>query len=176
MNSSEKLVKQLTSPAPGVIITASGEFVDIFSPQSEQINIEDIAHALSNICRFGGHTRHFYSVAEHSVRCSLIVAKKHRLAALLHDASEAYLLDIPRPVKTYLKDYRKQEDLFMKLIAEKYNFKYPLDTEVTEADDVMLESEIHNIVLTSNWETLTPGHAKDTFIHLFNSLIKKAKR
>jgi hypothetical protein len=79
--------------------TASGGQFWPIDPRAEEVLIWDIAHALSNQCRFAGHCRTFYSVAEHSVRVSLIVPEGEMLAALLHDAVEAYLVDLPRPVK-----------------------------------------------------------------------------
>lgn len=69
------------------------------APSRELINIIDIAHALSNICRFTGHTRDFYSVAQHSVLVSNYVPAGYELAGLLHDATEAYLNDIAAPLK-----------------------------------------------------------------------------
>ena len=74
-------------------------------PRPEEVAVEDIAHALSQQCRYAGHTRVFYSVAEHSVWCSRLVPPRHALAALLHDAAEAYLVDLPRPVKRNVPGY-----------------------------------------------------------------------
>ena len=79
-------------------MTASGLGFDPEDPKPEAIVIEDIAHALSNICRFGGHTGSFYSVAQHSVLVSLHTNAKFARAGLMHDASEAYIGDIIRPV------------------------------------------------------------------------------
>ncbi|MEM4379972.1 MAG: hypothetical protein QXL01_04720, partial [Thermoplasmatales archaeon] len=79
------------------IETYSGKKFDYLA-QSE-LDIEDIAHALSNLCRFNGHTRVFYSVAEHSVNVSSMVPPELKIAALLHDAAEAYIGDVPSPLK-----------------------------------------------------------------------------
>ena len=76
------------------------------NPTEEEICIEDIAHALALTCRFGGHCSKFYSVAEHSIRVSNIVPETLRLQALLHDAHEAYLHDVPRPIKEDIPQYK----------------------------------------------------------------------
>lgn len=68
-------------------------------PTSSEIDIRDIAHSLALTCRFGGHCSRYYSVAEHSVRVSMLVDDKSKLSALLHDAAEAYVPDIPSPIK-----------------------------------------------------------------------------
>lgn len=90
-----------------VIQTFTGRMVDVTNPKREDIALADIAHALANTCRFNGHTREFYSVAQHSVLASLLVDAPDandrddlmlQRAALLHDAHEAYLGDIPRPL------------------------------------------------------------------------------
>lgn len=81
------------------IQTYTGIAFDVLVPKPEQIAIEDIAHALSNLCRFAGHCRAFYSIAQHSVLVSRAVPPEHALQALLHDAPEAYCVDIPRPLK-----------------------------------------------------------------------------
>lgn len=81
------------------ISTYSGRQFDIFNPQAESVHLEDIAHALSMNCRYNGHVERFYSVAEHSVVASLHCNQDHALAVLMHDAAEAYLTDIPRPIK-----------------------------------------------------------------------------
>jgi hypothetical protein len=95
---------------PGVneIETSSGRYVDTHSPQADTITLEDIAHALSMTCRYGGHCHRFYSVAEHAVAVSRRVERKGvtepeiLLDALHHDDAEAYLGDIPRPMKPLL--------------------------------------------------------------------------
>lgn len=126
---------------PGIIRTFTGIYINVFNPKPEDICIEDIAHALSNLCRFSGHTVQFYSVAEHSIRVAELVEPQHKLAALLHDASEAYLLDIPTPIKSLFPEYSKAENKLMEVIAEKFGFEYPLPAEVKLADKAMLEFE-----------------------------------
>src|ERR1017187_10636100 len=79
----------------GSITTFSGIHFWPLLPNPADIRIEDIAHALSNQCRFAGHAREFYSVAEHSVRVSQLCPPEDALWGLLHDASEAYLTDVP---------------------------------------------------------------------------------
>ena len=92
-------------PAPGPYLqTVSGRWVNPLDPDPEQFDIEDIARALGNLCRFGGHCRAFYSVAQHSVIVSELVQQRAGdvedvFAALMHDASEAYLGDMPHPLK-----------------------------------------------------------------------------
>ncbi len=106
----------------GKIRVHSGIMIDPLNPKCQEISIEDIAHGLSMICRFAGHTKYFYSVAEHSIITSYRVENKHKLAALLHDASEAYLLDIPSPLKKKLRRYKNAEYKLMRIIAEKFKF------------------------------------------------------
>lgn len=89
------------------IETFTGQFVNTKDPQPETIRLEDIAHALSNTCRYGGHCKRFYSVAEHAVFVSYRLQRKGfgrvtQLAGLHHDDAEAYLNDIPRPMKPLL--------------------------------------------------------------------------
>jgi hypothetical protein len=92
-------------PAPGPYLqTVSGRWVNPFDPDPEQLDAGDIARALANQCRFGGHCRAFYSVAQHSVIVSMLVEAEggdveDTFAALMHDASEAYLGDMPHPLK-----------------------------------------------------------------------------
>lgn len=126
---------------PGVIRTFTGKMINVFEPDPELICIEDIAHALSNLCRFGGHTSRFYSVAEHSLRVAAIVPFKHRIAGLLHDASEAYLVDLPSPIKYFIPKYQEYEQNLMLAIAEKFGFGFPLHSEVVRADRQLLEVE-----------------------------------
>jgi hypothetical protein len=133
------------------IETFSGLFVDYDDPQPEQISIYDIAHALSQICRFGGHTRVFYSVAEHSILVSRLLGKDRslpRLAALLHDAHEAYLGDIPTPLKNALgPEYRVMVDRLDRAIVAAVGLRPDEfhDPAVVWADAVALRLEAHKL-------------------------------
>jgi len=132
---------------PNCIRTFTGKNVNVIDPDPETICIEDIAHALSFQCRFGGHLPSFYTVAQHSCYCARGVAHELRLDALLHDASEAYLLDIPSPVKSQLTNYKEMEDNLMLAIADKFGFAYPLDPEVKKIDKELMEWEWKHIML-----------------------------
>lgn len=124
----------------------SGVNFYFLEPKADQILIEDIAHALSMQCRFAGHIRKFYSVAEHSINVARLVPNEMKLQALLHDASEAYLTDIPSPIKVLLPDYMKIEDVVQRAICEKYNVGYPFEPEVKEADKACLIAEARNML------------------------------
>lgn len=107
------------------ITTASGVRFTPFSPQAEQIRAADIAHALSNLCRANGHCRHFYSVAQHCINCAREAAAREysrrvQIACLLHDASEAYLSDITRPVKRNIPIYLDFEKVLQDKIFETF--------------------------------------------------------
>lgn len=128
------------------IITHSGKMFDFVNPHPDQICIEDIAHALSNICRFTGHTKFFYSVAQHSIFTSYIVPKPHKLAALLHDAAEAYINDIAKPLKQILPDYAAIEERVERVIFAKFGVPYPLPDCVKRADLVMLATEQRDVL------------------------------
>jgi len=159
---------------PNCIRTFTGIYMNVFEPTLEMICIEDIAHALSNQCRFGGHLPQFYSVAQHSLICSQTVGDEYKLQALLHDASEAYLLDIPRPIKQGLSNYKEIEDKLMILIAEKFGFKYPLESPVKEIDNEMLQFEWEHLMLQKplidNFVCWSAGYAKNRFLSMFEIL------
>jgi 5'-deoxynucleotidase YfbR-like HD superfamily hydrolase len=159
-----------------VIRTFSGVWFNAFEPTEVMINIEDIAHALSHQCRFGGHLPRFFSVAQHSIFTSLIVQPEHKLAALMHDASEAYLLDIPRPIKNKLANYIEIEDGLMGVIALKYGFQWPLHDEVKKADEFMLQKEWNEVMMgkPTDIEFFSQAHAKQLFINEFNKLYGQA--
>lgn len=160
---------------PNCIRTFTGKYVNVFEPTPEMICIEDIAHSLSFQCRFGGHLPEFYTVAQHSILCSQMVEKEFKLAALLHDASEAYILDIPSPIKKGLSNYKEIEDNLMKVIAAKFDFKYPLPTEVKLADLGLLNLEWNSLMINEqkdDFEYMTSKYAKATFLEIFNRLTK----
>lgn len=151
-----------------VVRTNSGRYVNILKPDPDDILIEDIAHQLSNICRFGGIVNHHYSVAEHSIWVSHQC--KNELAGLLHDASEAYLQDIPSPLKKHLPGYMKIEKRFQKVIAKKFGIKYPFPQDVNEADKMALEFEFANYVLDDKNVDLPKRDIKQLFLDRFNEL------
>lgn len=130
------------------ILTYSGKLFDVLNPDPHLIDLFDIAAALSKLCRFGGHCRHFYSVAEHSVLAADLIQQCYpgdsTLAkwALLHDASEAYMVDIPRPVKRQLQDYVRLEDAIQETIAHRFDLPWPIPQEVHQADGDMLMLEL----------------------------------
>ena len=99
------------------------EEVSNANPKTENIRVLDIAHALSNICRYGGHCTRFYSVAQHSVFCSKQLGTPlEQMEFLMHDASEAYLIDLPRLIKRGMPMYREIEDNLLYVIFKHFGF------------------------------------------------------
>lgn len=124
------------------ITTLCGKFFDILNPEEYQYDIEEIATALSNLCRYTGHVNTFYSVAEHSVLVSRIVPEKLALAGLLHDASEAYLGDVSSPLKKLLPEYQAIEERVQRAIAASFGLGNDFDhPAVHEADKRMYWQE-----------------------------------
>lgn len=157
------------------IRTFSGIYVDVFDPNPEMFKIEDIAHALSNLCRWGGHTRRFYSVAQHSCYCASIISSENAMAALLHDASEAYLVDLPRPIKHQMPQYIEVERNLLKVIFETFNLDFPLHDEVKEVDDWVLNMEHDRLILNDNMPTWGPEIARFEFMKMYRKLSKNGK-
>lgn len=127
----------------------SGAYFDFREPRFWQITIEDIAHALSNICRFTGHVREFYSVAQHSVLVSNIVPAKHALAGLLHDATEAYIGDMSSPLKTLNPAYKEIEHRIWAQIAMRFKLPWTLPAAIKEADNIALVTERRDLMPNS---------------------------
>lgn len=123
------------------IITFSGKAFNLIEPQREQIVIEDIAHALARENRFNGHTKAAYSVAQHCYHASFCVPPEFALEALMHDAAEAYIKDIPSPIKLLLPDYRALEQRVEMAICERFGLPLALSSCVKYADLIMLASE-----------------------------------
>ena len=117
-------------------------------PNPADILIADIAHALAHQCRFGGHASKFYSVAEHSVHVSRLCLHEHALLGLLHDASEAYLVDLPRQLKLLpeFAAYREAERRLQRAVAVRFGLSEEQPASVTEADDTMLWIEAHSLL------------------------------
>lgn len=131
------------------IETRSGKRVSVQNPQPDQFDIKDIAYALSNTCRFNGHCAGFYSVAEHSVVVALRLPPELRLAGLLHDATEAYLGDIPSPIKQFLPDYANIEGRFDSAIKQAFSL-YNIGVDeyklIKQADHDALFTEAHFLI------------------------------
>jgi len=121
--------------------TYTGRAFYPMAPEVDDIDPLDIAHALSLLCRYGGHVSRFYSVAEHCVLMSWAVAPEHALWALLHDASEAYLGDMIRPLKHALPDYQHAEDRLMAVICDRFGLDQQCPPEVKAADNRILHDE-----------------------------------
>lgn len=130
--------------------TFTGLKFDVFDPDPAAIVIEDIAHALSLKCRYNGHCNRFYSVAEHSwLMSSLFVEPELRRAALLHDAAEAYLCDLPSPIKHTgsMHAFRSLEDLLQAEIYTKFELPPKKFEQIDEADKWMLLQEVLSPVI-----------------------------
>ena len=156
----------------------------------KDIDIEDIAHALSMLCRANGHINNFYSVAQHSICCALEAekrgySKRVQLLCLLHDASEAYIGDMVRPLKIQIPQFSIFEDKLERTILSALNIEYPDEEElklVKAVDDSMLYNEFKlmhgdllfdealeiNITLSTQFRSFKEVEAE--FLKLYNKL------
>lgn len=169
------------------ILTYTGQTFDLRQPSALHINALDIGHALANQCRFTGHTRRFYSAAQHSLLVCQVVKTMTddpamHLAAILHDATEAYLADIASPVKPLLSNYAELERGVWRAICRRYGlaaFAEALPAEVKHADLILLATEKRDLMpahpapwpildgIPSMDETIVPmqpGEATDAFL------------
>ena len=151
------------------ILTHSGKHFNPFIPKAENVDIEDIAFSLSNLCRFTGHCKQFYSVASHSVITMLILedefpsaSKKVRRAALLHDAHEAYVNDLASPVKRHLPAYGELCDRVQEIIDRKFDIVLTADERamVEKADLLALATEASVLLPNTNGWNLPVGPSK----------------
>lgn len=133
-----------------MIQTASGRMFSVVTPDASALDIDDIAHALAHQCRFSGHVRRFYSVAEHCVRVSRCVHWIDARSALMHDAAEAYVADVPSPIKRLpeMAAYREIERGVERVIAERWQLDYPWNLAVKYADEAMLGLEARTLMPT----------------------------
>jgi hypothetical protein len=178
------------------IQTYSGIMIDPFNPDPKLILLPDIAHALSNQCRFGGHVREFHSVAQHCVEAANLLRMEGpyiQLAGLLHDATEAYLVDVPKPIKYRLPEYIKAEERLMEAIAKKFGVPLNYFDMVHDSDGEALaiealtlmsplhprfplsKSEIENVSGLSMGECWAPKEAEQKYLDKFSELWKKKR-
>lgn len=128
------------------IQTFSGKRLDIFNPKEEDICIEDIAHGLALKCRFNGQCNKFYSVAEHCVRMSLWDLPGSPEWRLMHDAGEAYLPDIPRPIKQNMEYFQLIENNILNIISSKFHLSPYNQNEIKKADEILLATEARDLM------------------------------
>ncbi|MEP2103059.1 MAG: YfbR-like 5'-deoxynucleotidase [Parasphingorhabdus sp.] len=140
------------------IMLASGALFDFLEPEASDFTLNDIAHGLGRVCRFAGQSSSFYSVAEHCFHVARLVPVEHARAALLHDASEAFLGDVTRPLKSLLPDYKKIEERVEDAIAKRFlpgfnteapreMFRHPL---IKQADIAMCVAEAKQLMPETN--------------------------
>lgn len=175
-------------PEPAFFMLASGTVMNLCDPDPLEIRIADIALGLSRLCRFAGHTRRFYSVAEHCVRVSHLVPPHAALAALLHDASEAYLGDVTRPLKAVLPAYRQIERRMERAIDQAFGIDSHIwRVEIKSADLRMCIIEAHRLMPRdpAYWGTApderniavecwSPDEARRRFLDRFTELTRAA--
>lgn len=159
------------------IQTYTGRAYWPLDPRADEIDIEDIAHALSQICRYSGHCEYFYSVAEHSWHVSHMVPREHALAGLLHDGTEAYLLDMPRPVKRFMPEYQALEDLNWCVLASKFGLPEEMPASIKEADNgiLMVEKQLLFGPEPMPWAFHAPLPHPPPVLHLWTSAIAKKR-
>jgi len=164
-----------TTITDNFIQTHSGKAMYFLNPKEDDFDIYDIAHTLSLLCRFGGHCKEFYSVAEHSVRCSWAAPDEFKLEALLHDGTEAYLVDMPRPIKQVMKEYKSIEKTLDIVLRKKFNLLPEMPPEVHYIDNAMLATEKRDLMKPSEkaWADL-PEPYKDK-IEPWSSKLAEAK-
>lgn len=128
------------------IQTYTGKAFWPFDARPDEVDIEDIAHSLSLQCRYGGHCKYFYSVAEHSVYVSQLCSPENALWGLLHDATEAYLCDLPRPIKWHIPEYKRIEARLEIVIANALGLSLPMPDEIKQIDNAILLCERNQLM------------------------------
>lgn len=171
--------------------TRSGKSFDFFEPHKNEMTIEVIAHALSNICRFGGHTSTFYSVAQHSVLVSYVVPAEDAYDGLMHDAAEAFTGDIASPLKELLPDFRDIERRVEAAVWGHFGVTMPLPRSVKDADLALLVTECRDLMpdgpdgrltidgiepLCIAISPLNPGDARALFLNRYRELRARKER
>lgn len=168
----------------------SGKQIELGRVQPSEIDIFDIAHSLANQCRFAGHVKTFYSVAQHSVRVAKALPPDLQLVGLMHDAPEAYIGDIMGPLKNKLKDLQAIEQNVWRAIAKRYDLPIEIPSDVFSADELAYYTECYELRPNTSFRTalnpktllpfedpLPPRDAAVVFIETFHRLIlERAER
>jgi uncharacterized protein len=151
-----KGLESISDPDTSWIQTHSGRRFNPIKPNPDAIVIQDIAHSLAMQCRFSGHCKDFYSVAQHSVLVSYICDHKDALWGLLHDATEAYLVDVPRPLKRSgkLQGYIEIEAVMQEAVCRRFGLPLIEPPSVKIADTKLLATEARDLMspLHANWQ------------------------
>jgi hypothetical protein len=164
------------------ILMHNGKHFDFYKPEEAEFDIQVVSHALSHICRFTGHTKEFYSVAQHSVLVSYLVPEDDAMTGLLHDGSEAFINDIAAPLKQLLPDYKAIEARVEQAVLERFGLPAKLPASVKQADLVALAIEQRDLMPESRWPSssldrfkrikpLSPKAARSLFLMRYRQLI-----
>lgn len=171
------------------IETYSGHKLNVFDIDPDMIDPVDIAHALSMNCRFNGHVKKHLSVAEHSVHCALMVSPENRFQALMHDAAEAYVSDMPRPIKHEIPAIVELDKIITKAIFDKFDIEYPICEEVKMVDLMLCKAEARDSGMdTKSWPDdgidvslhhvpsyWSPEEARKTFLNMFECIMSEIR-
>jgi 5'-deoxynucleotidase YfbR-like HD superfamily hydrolase len=172
--------------------TYTGKQFYLLEPRLEDIDIQDIAHGLAMQCRWTGQCKFHYSIAQHSVYCSLLGPPEEAFDRLMHDAPEAYIGDLNRPLKHYTEAgvaYRRQEAIIQEAIATRFGYSVVEPKSVKLADNSMLYAEKDQLLNlefeeAENWDRYdedngiiisqwTPEQAKQRFLDKFAELYNR---
>lgn len=137
------------------IRTYTGGRVFFFSPEKSEITIDDVAHSLSLLCRFNGATKEFYSVAQHCCIIADAAPIEDKLEGLMHDSSEAFISDIPKPFKATFEGYLAKEKIFEEWLSRRFNYRYPYPCSVKKLDVKCLATEMRDLMKVSDETSLT---------------------
>lgn len=145
MNAPDEFARREASITP-TILTIHGTYFDFEQPQRSEIDVEMIAHALSNLCRFTGHSRHFYSVAQHAVLVSWLTPPKFAYQGLHHDDAEAFVGDMASPLKKMLPGYKEVEQRVEAEVFRRMGLPAKLAPDVKRADLIALRTEQRDLM------------------------------
>lgn len=186
MNDMSKMPIAVNVSVGPTITLASGHVFDFLDPEGSLFDIEDIAHGLAHVCRYAGQCRDFYSVAEHSILVSEVV-EEYKFEALMHDASEAFIGDVTRPLKQLLPEFKRIEANVEDAIVNRFGLNRRSKASIKRADLRVLAAEQAQVMApgTADWAVaagivpapvqiryLSPREAKAAFLARFRELLR----